>query len=89
MDVEELLEKMKKYADSHGFALNPDPNVVLLAIKGMLENEKKYGYRYCPCRPISGEKEKDAPKICPCAYHKDEIKQTGHCLCGLFVAKTK
>lgn len=87
MNAEQLLAISKRYAESQGFQLNPDKNIVDMLILGLLENEKKFGYRYCPCRAITGEKEKDAPKICPCAYHKDEIKQMGHCLCGLFVAK--
>ncbi len=89
MDIEELLKKMKKYVESQWFKLNPDADVVILTAKGMLENEKKYGYRYCPCRPVTGDKEKDAPKICPCKQHKDEIKRMGHCLCGLFVSAEK
>ena len=27
--------------------------------------------------------------ICPCVYHKDEIREQGHCHCLLFVADEK
>ena len=84
MEVLELLEKMRKYAELQDFRLNPDANAVITVLKGMLENEKRYGYRYCPCRPITGDKGIDALKICPCKWHKDEIKQMGHCFCELF-----
>jgi len=87
MDREKLRELMKKYAESQGFKLNPDEEVVDLIINGLLENEVKYGYRYCPCRVLTGDRAKDVKLICPCAYHRDEIKTMGHCHCGLFVAK--
>jgi ferredoxin-thioredoxin reductase catalytic subunit len=84
VNEEELTKLMEKYAKSKGFRLNPDREVVNVIIKGLLENEKRHGYRYCPCRVLTGKKEDDAPKICPCKWHKDEIKQMGHCHCGLF-----
>lgn len=84
MNEEELTRLMEKYAKSQGFRLNPDKEIVNAIIKGLLENEKNHGYRYCPCRVLTGKKEEDVPKICPCKWHKDEIKQMGHCHCGLF-----
>jgi ferredoxin-thioredoxin reductase catalytic subunit len=87
LDEEELLEFCKKYAARSGFALNPNSKIVMLVIRGLLENERKYGFRYCPCRVISGNKEKDAKIVCPCAWHKQEINKKGSCLCGLFVKK--
>ncbi|MFN4133554.1 MAG: ferredoxin-thioredoxin reductase catalytic domain-containing protein [Candidatus Hadarchaeales archaeon] len=85
MEIEKLREMMEKYAKSQGYRLNPDETVTATILKGLLENEKKYGYRYCPCRVVEGDRTKDAPKICPCKWHKEEIEQMGHCHCGLFV----
>ncbi|MEW6593057.1 MAG: ferredoxin-thioredoxin reductase catalytic domain-containing protein [Candidatus Hadarchaeota archaeon] len=85
MDEAELKAIMEKYAKSQGLALNPDKEVAGAVIKGLLENAKKYGFRYCPCRPLAGDRKADAPKICPCAWHKDEIGKMGHCHCWLFV----
>lgn len=83
------IEKMKKsfqaYAQENGFRLNPDKKIVFLILKGLLEREKKFGARYCPCRKISGNLKEDKEKICPCKWHREEIKKYGHCLCGLFV----
>jgi len=87
MDAIELLKEKKKYAESQGFKLYPDEKMVMYAIKGLLKNEKRYGHQYCPCRPVTGNEEEDAPKICPCKWHKDEIKKMGHCLCRLFAAQ--
>jgi ferredoxin-thioredoxin reductase catalytic subunit len=87
MDEKQLIEISKKYAESQDFKLNPDKKTLDRIIKGLLENEKKYGFKYCPCRMVTGDPEKDKPKICPCKWHKDEIKRMGHCLCGLFVKR--
>jgi len=82
-----LLETLARYAESQGFEMNPDRKIVEFVLAGLLRNEQRFGYRYCPCRAITGDQEQDKKIICPCAYHKDEIKRAGRCLCGLFVAK--
>lgn len=87
MDEKELLRISEEYAESQGFRLNPDKKTLSIVIKGLLENEKKFGFRYCPCRIVTRDLEKDKLKICPCHWHKEEIKKVGHCLCGLFVKK--
>ncbi|PIS17437.1 MAG: ferredoxin:thioredoxin reductase [Candidatus Nealsonbacteria bacterium CG09_land_8_20_14_0_10_42_14] len=86
-NIKKVIEECRKYAEENGFALNPDRKKLELLIRGLLENEKKYGQRYCPCRRITGNKEEDRPKICPCQWHREEIERDGHCLCGLFVKK--
>jgi ferredoxin-thioredoxin reductase catalytic subunit len=80
-----IKDSYRKYAESQGFRLNPDDKVVEMIIKGLLANQEKNGARYCPCRIVTGDKEKDVKIICPCAYHRDEIKEMGHCHCNLFV----
>lgn len=87
MNAEQLKELMRRYAESQGFQLNPDEKIVDFVIQGLLRNEKKFGRRYCPCRAITGDPQQDKKIICPCIFHKDEIKQMAHCHCGLFVAK--
>lgn len=78
------------YAQKNGFQLNPNKEIVERIINGLLENEKKYGKKYCPCRRIAGNQEEDSKKICPCYYHRNEIEKDGHCFCGLFTkAKSK
>ncbi|OYT42566.1 MAG: ferredoxin:thioredoxin reductase [Candidatus Aenigmarchaeota archaeon ex4484_56] len=85
MNKEELRKLSEKYAKSKGFKLNPNEQIVDVILEGLLKNEKEYGYRYCPCRPVSGDLDEDRDKICPCKWHKDEIKEMGHCHCNLFV----
>ncbi len=84
-DINGMMERYDNYAKSNGFRLNPDKKTVERVINGLLLNEKKYGKKYCPCRRVSGNGEEDTKKICPCAFHKEEIEKDGHCLCNLFV----
>ena len=82
--MEEIIKNYSEYAQKNGFQLNPDKKNVARVINGLLENEKKTGKRYCPCRRLSGDQEEDSKKICPCIYHKEEIAKDGRCYCGLF-----
>ena len=84
---EELLRVCKEYAKKKGFKLNPDKKIVDITIKGLLKKENEFGFRYCPCRKVTGNKEEDKKIICPCIYHEEEIKKDGHCLCMLFFRK--
>ena len=78
------IKEYEVYAKENGFKLNPNKNIVKAMAKGLLANEKKHGERYCPCRRVTGNKEEDKPKICPCQWHKEEIEKQGHCICKLF-----
>ncbi len=82
---EKIIKEFEEYAGLNGFELNPNREAVERIIQGLLENEKKYGARYCPCRRISGDQAQDQSKVCPCVFHREEIEKNGHCLCGLFV----
>jgi ferredoxin-thioredoxin reductase catalytic subunit len=84
-NIEELKKEYGEYAKSNGFQINPDEKAVERIINGLLNNEKIYGKKYCPCRRVSGDKQEDSKKICPCFWHKDEIKKDGHCLCWLYI----
>lgn len=82
--IDELEKEYAKYAKANGFQLNPDKNVARRVINGLLENKKKHGEMYCPCRRVTGDTKEDLKKICPCFWHKDEIEKDGHCLCRLY-----
>lgn len=84
-EIERIIKNYQEYAEENGFKLNPNREMVESLIKGMLENEKNFGERYCPCRRVTGNKEEDKGKICPCQWHREEIEKNGRCLCGLFV----
>jgi ferredoxin-thioredoxin reductase catalytic chain len=84
-DMKKVIEGYERYAKSQGFRLNPDRKIVETIVKGIFNNQEKHGARYCPCRMVTGDKEKDKLIICPCAYHKKELEEMGHCHCRLFV----
>lgn len=83
--IKEIIKECEDYAKENKFKLNPNKEVIERIIKGLLENEKKYGKRYCVCRRITGNPEADEKIVCPCIYAPKEIEEQGHCFCGLFV----
>ncbi len=80
--VKKLIKEYKNYAEKNGFKLNPNEKAVELLIKGLINNEEKFGKKYCPCRKVHKDE-----TVCPCVYHKKEIEEQGHCHCFLFVGK--
>lgn len=84
MNEKEIAEK---YAKSKGFKLNEDSKGLDRILKGLENNRKKHGFAYCPCRVVTGDKEKDREIICPCVFHRGEIELQGYCLCKLFWKK--
>ena len=83
--IGKIIEEYEEYAARNGYKLNQNREILEGLIRGLLENEKKYGFRYCPCRIVSGNSEEDKSKICPCRFISKEIEEQGHCLCGLFI----
>ena len=83
--IEQLMKEYDEHAKANGFQLNPDKKTVERIIRGLLNNEQKHGAQYCPCRRVTGDKEEDSKKVCPCIWHKDEVAKDGHCLCNLYV----
>lgn len=82
-----LIQEYRAYAESQGFSLNPNQEIVEGLVRSLLEKERKLGKRFCPCRQLTLDQKEDQKIICPCFYHSQEIKEQGHCLCGLFVKK--
>lgn len=92
MKLEEREKKIRKmceeYVKKSEYVLNPDKKRVEFIIKGLAKNEEAHGWRFCPCRIVVSDIKTDYKKICPCHWHKDEIKQQGFCKCILFVSKS-
>ena len=83
--IDELFNKLSKYATSSGYNLNPDTSFTKSLVSGLLVNEKRYGYEACPCRLASGNKQEDLDIICPCDYRDPDLDQYGACYCALYV----
>ncbi len=84
-----LILEYEKHAKENNISLARNRKTRDTIIKGLIEKEDKLGYKYCPCRRVSGNLEDDKNIICPCVYHLDEIKKDGRCLCGLFEEDSK
>ncbi|MEA1984077.1 MAG: ferredoxin-thioredoxin reductase catalytic domain-containing protein [Euryarchaeota archaeon] len=82
---EELYERSKKNAETSGYRLNPDYDVITTAIKGISNNKRNYGEWYCFCQKRTGDKEQDKKIICPCAVRAKDIAARGSCRCGLYI----
>ena len=85
-EVERLYEVLKKGAESSGYHLNPDVEFTKDIVRGLLVNQKRYGYRSCPCRLASGVRQQDLDIICPCDYRDTDVNEFGACYCGLYVS---
>jgi ferredoxin-thioredoxin reductase catalytic chain len=77
---------LQKEAKEGGYQLNPDEEFTKNLVAGLMKNERRYGYRACPCRLASGKKEQDLDIICPCDYRDSDLSDSGACYCALYVS---
>jgi ferredoxin-thioredoxin reductase catalytic subunit len=78
-EVTALYDRLNKDAEEYGYHLNPDVEMTRELVKGLLVNEKRYGYWNCPCRLASGNKANDLDIICPCDYRDADVLKYGTC----------
>lgn len=50
----------------------------------IIESEKTFGKRYCPCYEPSSSEDLNKKLICPCRFVDQEIEERGTCHCVLF-----
>ncbi|MEO0114833.1 MAG: ferredoxin-thioredoxin reductase catalytic domain-containing protein [candidate division WOR-3 bacterium] len=86
-EIDRLYERLKREAEAGGYHLNPDSEFTKSLVRGLLINERRYGYWACPCRLAKGKKEEDLDIICPCDYRDADLNQYGTCYCGLYVSE--
>jgi ferredoxin-thioredoxin reductase catalytic subunit len=84
-EVDRLHQRLHREAEAGGYHLNPDEPFTRELVKGLLVNEKRYGYWACPCRLASGGREEDLDIICPCDYRDPDLDEHGACYCALYV----
>lgn len=84
-EVESLYGRLDKEAKQGGYNLNPDVEFTKGLVRGLLINEKRYGYRACPCRLAANDKDQDLDIICPCYYRDPDLEEYGACYCALYV----
>jgi ferredoxin-thioredoxin reductase catalytic subunit len=86
-EIDTLYTRLKKEAEDFGYHLNPDVEFTRDLIRGIIINDKRFGYWACPCRLASGKKKDDLDIICPCDYRDPDLDEYGTCYCGLYVSK--
>ena len=85
-ELDSFYEKVKKDVEASGYHLNPNVEFTKELLKGILTNEKRYGYGSCPCRLAAGDKEIDIDIICPCDYRDPDLNEHDACYCGLYIS---
>ena len=86
-EAEKLYETLKKMQEPKGYYFNKDRERTLDLLEALLINKERYGYMGCPCRLLSGDREKDKDILCPCAYREPDVKAYGSCYCNLYVTQ--
>ena len=85
-EVDRIRAQIERDAQAGGYHLHPDPSFTAGLVRGLIENERRYGYRSCPCRLATGTKETDLDIICPCDYRDADLVEYGACYCALYVS---
>jgi ferredoxin-thioredoxin reductase catalytic subunit len=85
-EIDNLYLRLERDAKQGGYHLNPDEKFVKGLARGLLVNEKRYGYRACPCRLAQDDKKEDLDIICPCYYRDADVAEFGACYCALYVS---
>lgn len=83
-EVDARYRKLDREAEEGGYHLNPDADFTRNLVRGLLVNEKRFGYPACPCRLSSGTKNEDRDIICPCDYRDTDLNEYGTCYCALY-----
>jgi ferredoxin-thioredoxin reductase catalytic chain len=77
--IEAAYQKLQKEAQEGGYHLNPDGELTRELVKGILTNQKRYGYGNCPCRLATGSLEEDQDIVCPCDYREADVAEFSSC----------
>ena len=85
--LDQVRKRAEADANTYGYQLTPDPELLKMFLEGLKTNEERYGYPSCPCRLASGKLEYDRDIICPCDYRDPDVQQYGACYCRLYVTK--
>jgi ferredoxin-thioredoxin reductase catalytic chain len=88
-EIQSVFERLTKEAEASGYHLNPERDFTGELIRGLIFNQKRYGYGSCPCRLSEGDKWKDLDIICPCDYRDPDLGEFGACYCALYVSEAE
>lgn len=83
-DLRKQDEWIERFAAKKKLARNPHWMFYTNLKIWLVESERLFGKRYCPCFEPTGEAAFDRKLLCPCAFLEQEIEQRGTCHCTLF-----
>jgi ferredoxin-thioredoxin reductase catalytic chain len=86
-EAEKLYETLKKIQEPKGYFFNKDRERTFDLLEALMINKERYGYMGCPCRLLSGDRERDKDIFCPCDYREPDVKEYGSCYCNLYVSE--
>lgn len=86
-EVEKALVRLQRFCAGKGWFLNPDVALTRSLVKGLQDNQRRYGYWACPCRLATGNRNEDRDILCPCVYRGPDVLEFGACYCGLYVSE--
>ena len=86
-EVQRLYDALKQVQEPKGYLFNKDRERAFELLEALQLNKGRYGYMACPCRLVSGEREKDKDIICPCVYRARDVEEYGSCYCNLYVSE--
>ncbi|MCE5296169.1 MAG: ferredoxin:thioredoxin reductase [Euryarchaeota archaeon] len=83
-----LREQFEPVIDALGFKFTPDAELVDYCLEQEMVLYERHGIPFCPCKGLTGVREEDMRKVCPCIpWHKAHFDKMKRCWCGLFVHK--
>ncbi|MBL8029501.1 MAG: ferredoxin:glutaredoxin reductase [Fibrobacteres bacterium] len=86
-EIDKAHRRLISDIEDTGYNLNPDRDFTRELIRGLLINERRYGYWACPCRIAGKTQAEDLDIICPCDYRDPDLDEHGMCYCSLYVSK--
>lgn len=78
---------IRKFAKNNGYKANPNWMMNANLRLWLVESEKVFGKRYCPCFEPSDDPALNNDIVCPCTFIEQDIAEKGTCHCGLFGKK--
>jgi ferredoxin-thioredoxin reductase catalytic chain len=85
-EVDKQYTRLDREAKHGGYNLNPDVEFTKGLVRGLIINERRYGYKACPCRLAADNRDQDLDIICPCYYRDPDLADYDACYCALYVS---
>ena len=85
-DVKRHARWIERFAERKGYSVNPHWMMNANLRLWLVESERAFGQRYCPCFEPSDDDRLNKALVCPCKFIDQDIADKGTCHCTLFGA---